>query len=330
MKTRVAVVGGGVSGLTSAIALTERGYDVSLFADQVGQNTTSGAAGAIWFPYDAEPADKVIAWALETYNVLLHLERERASGVSIIELRQFSRTGEIQIPDWAQSLGAQPLDSPVATGLWPPGRRESPAGYTFSSGYRISVPLMDTTIYLHYLGVRLTNTGGSIHSGVRLEKLEDIDQSFAVVINCAGFGARELVHDRDLEPHRGQVVIVPPIPELACAVVCEEPQLIYAIPRTNDCVFGGSNEVSQNLCVDPQLTTRIVAECRRVLKISNPRILAERVGIRPFRKTGVRLELGRLNDGRIAVHNYGHGGAGFTLSWGCAQQVVSLLAAVNV
>ena len=99
---------------------------------------------------------------------------------------------------------------------------------------------------------------------------------------------------------------------------------MYAIPRQNDCVFGGTNELSENRNVDPAATVRIVAECSRVLNIDAPNVLAERVGLRPFRKSGVRLERDKLRDGRTVIHNYGHGGAGFTLSWGCAREVVAL------
>jgi D-amino-acid oxidase len=99
---------------------------------------------------------------------------------------------------------------------------------------------------------------------------------------------------------------------------------MYAIPRANDCVFGGTNELSDHRDVDPATTSRIVAGCSRVLKIDKPKVLAERVGLRPFRKLGVRLERNRLRDGRTVIHNYGHGGSGFTLSWGCAKKVFDL------
>jgi D-amino-acid oxidase len=99
---------------------------------------------------------------------------------------------------------------------------------------------------------------------------------------------------------------------------------MYAIPRANDCVFGGTNDVSDNLAADRETTDQIVAECSRVLDIDKPRVLAERVGLRPFRKSGVRIERDRLADGRTVIHNYGHGGAGFTLSWGCSEQVFEL------
>ena len=99
---------------------------------------------------------------------------------------------------------------------------------------------------------------------------------------------------------------------------------MYAIPRRNDCVFGGTNDLSSDLAADRATTERIVAECSRVLKIEKPNVLAERVGLRPFRKSGVRLERDELRDGRTVIHNYGHGGSGFTLSWGCAREVVNL------
>lgn len=55
-----------------------------------------------------------------------------------------------------------------------------------------------------------------------------------------------------------------------------------------------------------------------------------RAGLRPFRRGGVRLEVDHGADvpGRRAlIHNYGHGGAGITLSWGCAERVREMVAA---
>jgi len=324
MNRQVAIIGAGVSGLTCGVLLAERKYRTTILAKEIGQQTTSGAAAAIWFPYDAEPAEKVIPWALDTYKTLVDLTRDDYPGVSIIELRQFLRTGEIQIPDWAIPLGARSLSSSVMSSEVETPLTVNSSG--FKSGYAITVPLMDTTIYLDYLADRFVAAGGSIVANVHFEKLEDVDRKFDLVINCAGIGARELVHDLDLEPHRGQVAIVPRIEALSCAVVCDDAPLMYAIPRRNDCVFGGTNDLSSDLAADPTTTDRILAECSRMLKIEKPNVLVERVGLRPFRKSGVRLQRDRLRDGRTVIHNYGHGGSGFTLSWGCAREVVDFLA----
>jgi D-amino-acid oxidase len=310
MAKSVAIVGAGVSGLTCGVLFAERGFRTAIFAEQIGQRTTSGAAAALWFPYDAQPADKVIPWALSTYKVLVDLVKDIRSGVSMIELRQYCRTGEIQIPDWAAPFV---ISTEVEKSLT-----------VFSSGFSLTVPLMDTTIYLDYLAKRFQKAGGSINESVHYEKLEDVDPKFDLVINCAGIGARELVLDLDLEPHRGQVAIVPKIDKMKCAIVCDDDPLMYAIPRTNDCVFGGTNEVSDNLEADPVTTKAIVSECAQVLKMESPRVLRERVGLRPFRKSGVRLESEKLGDGRTVLHNYGHGGSGFTLSWGCAENIFKL------
>jgi D-amino-acid oxidase len=310
---RIAIVGAGVSGLTCGIVFAEHGYRTDIFAKEIGQHTTSGAAAAIWFPYHVEPAERVIPLALETFYVLVELARVPASGVSIIELRQFSRDGEIQMPDWAMPLGACMIPGDGA------GAHEA-----FKNGFSLRVPLMDTTMYLEYLAARFRKAGGAINPNISFESLESVDSNLDLVINCAGIGARDLVQDVDLEPHRGQVAIVPNIEGLSCAIVCDDAPLTYAIPRMNDCVFGGTNELSDNLAADPATTDRIVAECSRVLNIHQPHVLAERVGLRPFRRSGVRLERGQLHDGRAVIHNYGHGGAGFTLSWGCAREVFEI------
>jgi D-amino-acid oxidase len=344
MPDSVAIVGAGVSGLTCAVVLAERGYRTAIFAEKTGQRTTSAAAAAIWYPYDAEPIDKVIAWALGTYKVLVDLSRKRNTGVSMIELRTFSRRADIQIPEWASPLGASVIPTEVentpggdaggwtALPVWETGERIGrsrvksltvlPAA--FKSGFIMNVPLTDTTIYLDYLANRFLVAGGKINPNVRFETLEDVSVEFNLVINCSGIGAKLLVPDAELEPHRGQVAIVSKI-ELPCAVVCDDPPLMYAIPRANDCVFGGTNELSDNYEPDPEATSRIVAECSRVLDLSKPKVLAARVGLRPFRKSGVCLRSDRLRDGRTVIHNYGHGGSGFTLSWGCAEAATCLI-----
>src|SRR5438128_4601822 len=224
MERRIAIVGAGVSGLTCGVLFAEHGYQTAIFAKATGQQTTSGAAAALWFPYDAEPAEKVIPWALQTYKVLVDLIRHRtdspgrakdpSSGVSIIELRQFSRTSEIQIPEWAIPLGARQLQPSViaTTPFVMSSEVETSLAVVptaFKGGFGLNVPLMDTTIYLDYLAKRFLNSSCEIHCNVRFEKLEDVDLAFDLVINCAGIGARELVQDIDLQPHRGQVAIVP-------------------------------------------------------------------------------------------------------------------------
>jgi D-amino-acid oxidase len=57
--------------------------------------------------------------------------------------------------------------------------------------------------------------------------------------------------------------------------------------------------------------------------LGNAKVLRHRVGLRPARPT-VRCEPVRTG-GRLVVHCYGHGGAGVTVSWGCADEVLDLI-----
>jgi D-amino-acid oxidase len=314
MKQRVAIVGAGVSGLTSAVLFAEAGYDTAIFADEIGDETNSAAAAAMWYPYDVGSGAEIIQWALRSYDRFLELARDPKTGVSITELRVFSRLGPSTPPDWARSFTTRSVaDSKIPS--------------PFVSGFSIHVPLIETGKYLAYLSSRLTSGGGSLRGGTHFDRLEDVDSNFDLIINCAGIGARELVPDPEMEPHRGQVAIVQKF-DLPYAVVCDDPPLMYAIPRSNDCVLGGTNDVSNNREADPRTTAQILSECERVLGQPAPPLIRERVGLRPGRSSGIRVGAEKLRDGRPVIHNYGHGGSGFTLSWGCAETALCYVSSI--
>jgi len=60
------------------------------------------------------------------------------------------------------------------------------------------------------------------------------------------------------------------------------------------------------------------------VKVSRNRVIREIVGLRPYRPDGFRVEAERVGE-KLFVHNYGHGGAGITLSWGTASLAVDIL-----
>ena len=67
----------------------------------------------------------------------------------------------------------------------------------------------------------------------------------------------------------------------------------------------------------------ILKKCSQIIpKLEDVKIIEELVGLRPGR-TSVRLEKETVS-GKTLIHNYGHGGSGVTLSWGCADDVVRL------
>ncbi|PSR55623.1 FAD-dependent oxidoreductase [Adhaeribacter arboris] len=64
------------------------------------------------------------------------------------------------------------------------------------------------------------------------------------------------------------------------------------------------------------------------VKLSPDRIIKETVGLRPYRLSGPRLDVEMLGQKTI-VHNYGHGGSGFSLSWGTGQIAATRAAATG-
>lgn len=296
MRDRITILGAGVSGLTTGVVLAEAGHRVTILAANVA-NTTSHAAAAIWLPYHVV-SDRLDAWALETREVLTALAPDPATGVSLIDFDVYDEERPRCIAGECLPLGG--------------------------GGFRVRVPLADTTRYLPYLRSRFERAGGRVEvREVRREDLAAIDGDF--IVNCTGFGARALFGDEELTPGYGiSIVIDRPATgrasDRAVAAASDPDSLMYVIPRRDDCILGGYDQPAE----PPETEVEaILARCRAAVPEISGEVRAVRRGIRPVRHA-VRLELATFA-GRTIVHNYGHGGAGFTVSWGCAGEVLKFM-----
>jgi D-amino-acid oxidase len=202
---------------------------------------------------------------------------------------------------------------------------ELPEGY--ADGWYVELPVADMTRYLPWLERRFAELGGAILDG-RLESLDDALEQAPVVVNCAGLAAARLAGDDDVIPVRGQVVVVERPAGLDEWLLdqSDERRLTYVVPRSESVVLGGTAEVgAADEAPDAATAEGIVRRCTQLVPaLSGARELGHRAGIRPGR-SAVRVESERRAAG-VVVHCYGHGGAGVTLSWGCAAEVARLSA----
>ncbi|GGK88588.1 FAD-dependent oxidoreductase [Mangrovihabitans endophyticus] len=186
-------------------------------------------------------------------------------------------------------------------------------------GERRTAPVVDMPTYLTYLTDRARQAGVVVD--IRPADRPDVAPR---VVNCTGAGARELVRDDTVTAVRGQVVVVenPGITEF---FVDDGDPPVYWFPHGGTVLLGGTAQHDVvDTTPDPDTAAAIVARCARVEpRFAGARVVGHRVGLRPTRPT-VRLEAERLGDSLI-VHNYGHGGAGVTLSWACAAEAAALL-----
>lgn len=310
MTRHALVVGSGVIGLTAGIELLRAGWNVTLRARERWARTTSAVAGAVWFPYAVAPWARVRGWAARSYLRYAELAQVAGSGVRLTPARIYTRPASGNawwrelVPDWRE-LPAQAL---------PPG---------ITGGDELLLPVAEMTRFLPWLEQEFVRLGG------KLEQREVTDLDTAVreagtVVCCAGLGARELARDPRVFPRRGQVLRVPALVQHSVLDDDHPDGVTYVVARSGDCILGGSSDVSESLAPNDATSRGILQRCAGLEpSLADAGVLEVRVGLRPARDE-VRLEREPRPAG-VVIHDYGHGGAGMTLAWGCAEEVVQLL-----
>ena len=325
-NTDVLVVGAGVIGLTTAICLAEAGLGVTVAAAEPPAKTTSAAAGALWGPHLVGIDDRIARWAGVTLARLTGLS---SPALGANELAGIVRTAS-GLTASAKAAAAVP-EHAAASAVTPCAPEDLPAGYR--TGWRLTAPIIAMPEYLDYLARRLGRAGGTITFPPAFGTLADAHRyapAARVVVNASGSGARNLVPDPEVVPVRGQVVVVrnPGITEFFTGVGAERWELTYLFPHRDVVVLGGTEQFGNaSREPDPSTAAQIVAACVSVRpELAGAPVLGHRVGLRPARPL-VRLEAEPLDasDGVTVVHNYGHGGSGVTLSWGCAEDATALV-----
>ncbi|WP_374455792.1 FAD-dependent oxidoreductase [Nocardioides sp.] len=298
-EQRVIVVGAGVVGLTCAIRLLEAGHRVDVVARDLPLETTSAIAAALWYPYRALPQDRVTAWSKAAYGAFEELAADERSGVRMLTGTEVLRDHQPD-PWWR---GAVPsLDRETSL---PPG---------YADGWTFVAPVIDMPVHLRWLVARVEALGGTL-TRMNLSSLPD---DGTLVVNATGLGGRHFGADPSVHPVRGQVVVLEQVGLDRWTL--DGSGLTYVVPRAAEIVVGGTDvEGEWSRTPDPAVAEEVLHRATALVpELEGARVLRHKVGLRPARPE-VRIE--RVGE---VIHCYGHGGAGVTLSWGCADDVVGL------
>jgi glycine/D-amino acid oxidase-like deaminating enzyme len=230
---RVAVIGAGVMGLTTARLAQEAGYDVTIYAERLPPETTSNIAGGQWQPSGHYASAAVTdAW------------RAQFRAAADYSWRRFQiMVGDDYGVRWLSTYdetGGHPQRPLLPT--FPPinrmlSRDEHP--FPLENVARYDTLYVETGRFLRQL-LRDVQIAGARVVVRRFATPADIAAlPERLAFNCTGLGSRDLFDDQELHPVRGQLAVLLPQPEIDYAFTGRAG---YMFPRADGIVLGGTFE----------------------------------------------------------------------------------------
>jgi len=215
-RDRIAVVGCGVLGLTSALLAQAAGKAVTIYAREDIQQTFSARASGSFTPdsrialADAVSPEFPALWeemartSLKTFQGHLGLSGDPVRWIDRYRVTDAPApaarapvAGELQFAAYRSRL----------QDLFPHGEELRPADTPFHAAgvRRSSVLMFNIASYSQMLMMQFRLAGGRIEQRVFHDPQELADLPERIVINCTGYGARALWRDETIVPVRGQL-----------------------------------------------------------------------------------------------------------------------------
>ena len=308
---KIAIIGAGISGMSTAFLLMQKKHRIAVYSKAFSPNITSDRAAAFWFPYHVRNDRRGIGWCRTSYDYYKKLAKQKETGISIHQLIKVLRKGiEEEEPIW---IDLMPEDSYRIM-------HANELSSNVAKGYDIQVPLIETQIFLPYLQMQLQQKGVQFIKK-EINHFDELTGDNDIVINCSALGSVNLCNDESIIPVKGQVGLLAPKKDLP--IYLDNEKLLYIVPRKDAIIVGGTYEEGiETETTDPLVIERLLNNAYEVLpELKQQRVIGSWSGLRPHRPE-VRVE---HKEGTNIIHNYGHGGSGFTLSFGCAEEVAGIV-----
>ncbi|MEX0608931.1 MAG: FAD-dependent oxidoreductase [Balneolaceae bacterium] len=353
----ICVLGAGITGLSCGISLLKAGFKVTIISKDDPRKQNSDPLYASYFP-----SASVIPHSIFSSRLIplfersqLHfkeLHQQEYPGIGInehYELFNFQH----KIPDYAPLISnLKNLESYEED--WHPKH----PSIEIKCGWKFDCFFADWSIYFPTVLKEFFDLGGNLEIAI-INTDSLIKLPYQYLINCTGAGASELFEDENPLLFRGHLIQVSDAPILknksgqrvsynfSHQEQGSNPTDVYCYPRKDGWILGGSRQkgiIKSGKWIgeesdEPTEMIEGIAAPSRILRMNKEIISGSfginlddypkrmvKIGYRYIRamKDGLRLEAGEIGD-KLLIHNYGHGGAGVTLSWGCAEEVLSIL-----
>jgi D-amino-acid oxidase len=337
------IIGGGIQAVSTGILLEYVGHDTTLLSDVFAyldganmRSVASNYAAASVYPVDIESEysdDELIHYAESTFEPFY-----KTAGVPVRKQTRFHLSEKSYDDVIPTRMAARDISR---YNHYLPSR----GGESVRDGYVCKEYFVEMPEYMPLLFQTYTRLGGTLKR--RRVASDEISALAGTVFNCSGYGSRTLFEDDSMRAIKGHLLMIPsddvsPFPFSYNYTSADHDSSVYMYSRRDAVLFGGSHLMGaitdgewtgdspiSPMCIDdetfPARVYNVNADIMSSHITVNKKSLTATHGYRPYREAGLRLQM----DTNGVIHNYGHGGAGVSLSWWSALQAVGHIDTIN-